>query len=105
MYYTLYSRIYGIKTVSLRLTNTYGPRQHLRGNKQGFVGIFIRQAIQGETIRIFGDGSQLRDFNYVDDVVDAFLLAIQHNELYGGVYNLGASTTIASFLKLPQILL
>lgn len=91
MYYTLYSHIYGMKTVSLRLTNTYGPRQHLRGNKQGFVGIFIRQAIRGETIRIFGDGSQLRDFNYVDDVVDAFLLALGHHELFGGVYNLGAS--------------
>jgi UDP-glucose 4-epimerase len=91
MYYTLYSRIHGLKTVSLRLTNTYGPRQHLRGNKQGFAGIFIRKAIQGEKIQIFGDGKQLRDFNYVDDVVDAFLVAADNEELNGGAYNLGAS--------------
>jgi nucleoside-diphosphate-sugar epimerase len=91
MYYTLYSQVYGMKTISLRLTNTYGPRQHLRGNKQGFVGIFIRLAILGECIRIFGDGKQLRDFNYVDDVIDALLLSIQTRELFGGVYNLGAS--------------
>jgi UDP-glucose 4-epimerase len=90
MYYTLYSRIHGLKTVSLRLTNTYGPRQHLRGDKQGFAGIFIRKALQGEKILIFGDGSQLRDFNYVDDVVDAFLLASANQALNGGVYNLGA---------------
>lgn len=91
MYYSLYSRIYGLKTVSLRLTNTYGPRQHLRGNKQGFAGIFIRKAIQGEKIQIFGDGRQLRDFNYVDDVIDAFLLATEKDTLDGGAYNLGAS--------------
>ena len=91
MYYTLYSQVYGMKCVSLRLTNTYGPRQHLNGNKQGFAGIFIRKAISGEPIQIFGDGKQLRDFNYIDDVVDAFLLATNNESLYGNVYNLGAN--------------
>lgn len=90
MYYTLYSRIYGMECVSLRLTNTYGPRQHLRGDKQGFAGIFIRKAISGEPIEIFGDGKQLRDFNYVDDVTEAFLLATGHPELSGKSFNLGA---------------
>ncbi len=90
MYYTLYAKVYGIRCVSLRLTNTYGPRQHLRGNKQGFAGIFIRRAISGEPIQIFGDGEQLRDFNYIDDVVDAFLLATDNAALYGNAYNLGA---------------
>lgn len=89
-YYTLYSQVYGMKCVSLRLTNTYGPRQHLRGNKQGFVGIFIRLAIDGKPIRVFGTGRQVRDFNYVDDVVDAFLLATDQPDLYGNVFNLGA---------------
>lgn len=89
-YYTLYSQVYSMKCISLRLTNTYGPRQHLRGNKQGFAGIFIRQAIDHENIRIFGDGKQLRDFNYIDDVVSAFLLATDNAALYGRVYNLGA---------------
>lgn len=89
-YYAVYSQVYGLRCVSLRLTNTYGPRQQLRGNKQGFVGIFVRMAIHGEKISIFGDGRQLRDFNYVDDVVDALLLATDNERLYGNVYNLGA---------------
>lgn len=88
-YYTLYAQVYNMHCVSLRLTNTFGPRQHLRGNKQGFAGIFIRKAISGEPIQIFGDGTQLRDFNYVDDVVEAFLLATDHDHLRGNVYNLG----------------
>ena len=90
MYYTLYSQIYGMNCVSLRLTNTYGPRQHVAGSSQGFVGIFLRQAISGETIRIFGDGTQLRDFNYIDDVVEAFLLAVSTPACQGQVANLGA---------------
>ena len=89
-YYTLYSKIYGMKCVSLRLTNTYGPRQHLHGEKQGFASIFIRKAIDGEEIKIFGDGEQLRDFNYIDDVVEAFLLATDNDKVYGNVYNLGS---------------
>ncbi len=89
-YYAVYSQVYGLRCVSLRLTNTYGPRQQLRGNKQGFVGIFVRMAIHGEKISIFGDGQQLRDFNYVDDVVEALLLATDNQRLYGKVYNLGS---------------
>ena len=91
MYYSLYADIYGMKCVSLRLTNTYGPRQHVSGNKQGFAGIFLRKAISGEPIQIFGEGTQLRDFNYIDDVVDAFLVAAQNPAVYGKVFNLGAS--------------
>ena len=92
MYYTLYTKIYGMKCVSLRLTNTYGPRQHLRGDKQGFAGIFIRKAISGEPIVVFGDGQQRRDFNYIDDVVEAFLAATDNEKLYGGSFNLGADS-------------
>jgi len=80
-----------MKCVSLRLTNTYGPRQHLHGEKQGFAGIFIRRAIDGQEIKIFGDGEQLRDFNYIDDVVDAFMLATDNDQVYGNVYNLGSN--------------
>ncbi len=89
-YFSVYSQVYGLRCVSLRLTNTYGPRQQLRGNNQGFLGIFVRKAIQGEKIAIFGTGEQLRDFNYVDDVVEAFVLATDNERLYGNVYNLGA---------------
>ena len=104
MYYTLYAKIYGIPCVSLRLTNTYGPRQHLCGTTQGFAGIFIRKAIDGEKIQIFGTGEQLRDFNHIDDVVDAFLLATDLEASDGGVYNLGASRncTLLDFVKILQ---
>ena len=92
MYYTLYHQVYGIPTVSLRLTNTYGPRMELRNDKKGFAGIFIRKALERETIRIFGTGEQRRDFNYVDDVVEALLLAGAAPELNGDVFNLGHPT-------------
>lgn len=90
-YHTLYHNVYGLKTVSLRLTNTYGPRQAIGLNNQGFLGIFVRLAIQGEKIKIFGTGEQLRDFNYVDDVSDALLLAGRSPAAIGKIYNLGHS--------------
>ena len=89
MYYSLYHQVYGMHTVSLRLTNTYGPRMDLRSDGKGFAGIFLRQALHGETIRLFGTGEQRRDFNYVDDVVEALLIAGQQADLAGEVFNLG----------------
>lgn len=88
-YHILYNNVYGIRAVSLRLTNTYGPRQLIKHNRQGFIGWFIRQAIEGREIQLFGDGSQKRDFTYVDDVVDAMLLAAASKETDGEVFNLG----------------
>jgi len=103
-YYTLYSKLYGIRCVSLRLTNTYGPRQQLRGNEQGFTGIFIRNALTQNRIDIFGDGTQKRDFNYIDDVVDAFILAAENANLESHIYNLGADKlyTLLDFVKILQ---
>jgi UDP-glucose 4-epimerase len=89
-YHLLYDATYGIRSVVLRLTNTFGPRQRLRGNRQGFVAVFLRQALRGETISIYGDGRQRRDFNHVDDVVDAMLLAITNDRCFGKVFNLGS---------------
>ncbi|HLM01094.1 MAG TPA: NAD-dependent epimerase/dehydratase family protein [Pyrinomonadaceae bacterium] len=89
MYHLLYQRAYGLRTVSLRLTNTYGPRQQMHHNRQGFIAWFIRQAIDGETIQLFGDGRQSRDMNYIDDVVDALLLAGLSEEAEGEIFNLG----------------
>ena len=89
MYYTLYHQVYGMRTVSLRLTNTYGPRMELGSNKKGFAGIFIRKALAGEEIKLFGDCEQKLDFNHVDDVVDALLAAGVTDKLDGEVYNLG----------------
>lgn len=89
-YHLLYDHIYGLRSAVLRLTNTYGPRQQIRNDRQGFIGIFIRQALKGETIRIFGTGEQVRDFNYIDDVIEAILLAAFTEKCYGKVLNLGA---------------
>ncbi len=89
MYYSLYRAVHGIETVSLRLTNTYGPRMDLANDQKGFAGVFIRKALKGERIQIFGTGQQRRDFNYVDDVVDALLLAGEADAGHDGVFNLG----------------
>ncbi len=88
-YYALYDRIHGIRSVSLRLTNTYGPRMDLVSDTKGFVGIFVRRALRGEAIRIYGEGDQRRDFNYVDDVVEALLAAGATDAVFGDVFNLG----------------
>jgi UDP-glucose 4-epimerase len=89
LYHILYHEVYGVRSVSLRLTNTYGPRQLIKHSRQGFIGWFIRQIVEGTEIKIYGDGNQIRDFNYVDDVVDAMLLAAASDEAYGQVFNLG----------------
>jgi nucleoside-diphosphate-sugar epimerase len=101
-YHLLYQRTYDLKSTVLRLTNTYGPHQQIRNNRQGFIGIFIRQALLGETIRVFGSGDQLRDYNYVDDVVDALLRAALTDACYGQVFNLGAPDThsVSDFVQL-----
>ena len=74
-YHIVYNNVFGVRACSLRLTNVYGPRQLIRHNRQGFIGWFIRLALEGSEIQIYGDGSQMRDFVYVDDVSDAFLRA------------------------------
>src|SRR5256885_11466410 len=72
-YHLLYHDVYGIPATSLRLTNTYGPHLLMKHGRQGFITTFIKLALNGEPIKVFGDGSQLRDFTYVDDAVEAFL--------------------------------
>ena len=88
-YHILYNNVYGIKACSLRLTNTYGPRHQMKHHRQGIINWFIRQIMDGTTVRIFGDGKQIRDTNYVDDVVEGLLLATASEKTNGEVYNLG----------------
>jgi UDP-glucose 4-epimerase len=102
-YHILYNNVYGIRAVSLRLTNTYGPRMRVKDARQTFLGIWIRRLIEGETIDIWGDGAQIRDFNYVDDVVDAMLLAAASDEANGQVFNLG-SEEITNLCDLAALL-
>ena len=72
-YHLVYNNVFGIRATGLRLTNVYGPRQLLKHNRQGFIAWFIRLALQDQEIQVFGDGSQIRDFVYVDDAADAGL--------------------------------
>ena len=88
-YHILYNNIYGIRAVSLRLTNTYGPRHQMKHHKQGIINWFIRQLIEGQTVKLYGDGKQIRDINYVDDVVEALLLVACNEKANGEVFNLG----------------
>lgn len=103
MYYSLFHQVYEIPTVSLRLTNTYGPRQDLRSRDKGFVGVFLGRALRGEELELYGTGEQRRDFNYVDDVVDALLVAATSTEVLGGVFNLGGCRAY-SLLEFAEIL-
>ena len=89
-YHILYQEVYGIASSVLRLTNTYGPRMRIKDARQTFLGIWIRNLLQGKPIQVFGDGKQRRDYNYVEDVLDALLIAATEKNAVGKVYNLGA---------------
>ena len=95
MYHLLYSDVYKIRACALRLTNTYGPGMRVKDDRQTFLGVWIRQLLEGRPIQIFGDGSQRRDFNFVDDVVEAFLLAAAGDAANGQVFNLGHTEHIS----------
>jgi UDP-glucose 4-epimerase len=94
-YHLLYNNVFNVRACSLRLTNVYGPRQLIKHNRQGFIGWFIRLALEGAEIQIFGDGSQMRDFVYVDDAADAFLRAGASDACNGHVFNVGGAEPIS----------
>lgn len=87
-YHLLYSQVHGIRSTVLRLTNTVGPRMRVKDARQTFVGVWIRDVLQGKPIEVWG-GDQRRDFTYVDDAVEALLLAAAKPEAVGAVFNLG----------------
>ena len=93
-YHLLYNNVYGIRACALRLTNTYGPGMRVKDARQTFLGIWVRNLIEGKPVLIFGDGEQLRDFNYVDDVIDALLIAAESEKTNGEVFNLGSPEVI-----------
>jgi UDP-glucose 4-epimerase len=94
-YHLVYNNVFGVRGCALRLTNIYGPRQLLRHNRQGFIGWFIRLALEDREIQVFGDGSQVRDFVYVDDASEAFLLAGATDAVNGEVFNVGGDEHFA----------
>jgi UDP-glucose 4-epimerase len=103
-YHMLYGQLYGLRTTSLRLTNTYGPGQLMRHGRQAFVAWLIRRALDGEQIELFGDGRQMRDFTYVDDVVEALLGVAHRPEADGEVFNLSGERPY-SLREFAEILL
>jgi UDP-glucose 4-epimerase len=88
----VYNEHFGIRAVNLRLTNIYGPRAQMRHSQYGVANWFVRLALDGETISIFGDGSIKRDFLYVDDCVDALVECARRPEAHGRVFNVGCAT-------------
>jgi UDP-glucose 4-epimerase len=93
-YHILYNNVYGIRTCALRLTNTYGPRMRVKDARQTFLGIWIKLLVEGKPFEVWG-GEQLRDFTYVDDVVQAFLLAAASEKSNGMSFNLGGCEVIS----------
>lgn len=102
-YHKIYHRNYGIKSCILRLTNTIGPRMRIRDARQTFVGIWIRQLLEHKPIEVWG-GEQLRDFNDVEDVVDALILSAQEPDCIGETFNLGSEEKI-SLIDLAKLMI
>ncbi|MBV5330036.1 MAG: NAD-dependent epimerase/dehydratase family protein [Chlorobium sp.] len=102
-YHVLYNNVHGIRSCALRLTNTYGPRMRIKDARQTFVGIWVRLLLEGRPFEVW-EGHQLRDFNYVDDCVDALLLATEREEVNGQIYNLGDHSPV-SLQELADLLI
>lgn len=94
-YHRIYSEVHGLRTVRLRLTNTYGPRQSLEAGSQGVIPTFIHLGLRGETLRVFGDGAQRRDVTHVEDVTNAILATAALAEAHGQVFNLGSDRPVS----------
>ena len=93
-YHMLYNNVYGIRACALRLTNTYGPRMRVKDARQTFVGLWIRLVLEGKSFEVWG-GEQLRDFTYVDDAVEALLLAALDDKANGHAFNLGGEGAVS----------
>jgi UDP-glucose 4-epimerase len=102
-FHLLYSRVHGIAATALRLTNTIGPRMRIKDARQTFVGVWIRRLLEGQPIEVWG-GTQLRDFTYVDDAVEAFLLAAANDAAIGEVFNLGGPPPV-TLQRLAELLI
>jgi UDP-glucose 4-epimerase len=101
-YHLLYSRVHSLRATALRLTNTIGPRMRVKDSRQTFVGVWIRQLLEGSPIEVWG-GKQLRDFTDVEDAVDAFLLAAAEPDAGGEAYNVGGMEVV-DLLSLAKLI-
>lgn len=92
-YLLMYYKDFGIPCSILRLTNPYGPRQQVKHSKYSLVGWFIRQAMEDKVIKIYGEGLQLRDYIFVDDIVDAMIKCGETEKAIGEIINIGTGTS------------
>lgn len=90
-YHIIYHKVHKINSTILRLTNTYGPRMRIKDARQTFLGVWVKNLLDNTPIPIYGSGSQIRDYNYVDDVVDALLVAALFDNQAGTIFNIGHS--------------
>ena len=97
----LYNDKHNVATSVLRLTNIYGPRAQMLHSRYGVVNWFVRVALDNGTIKVFGSGDIKRDFLYVDDAVEAILLAAVRDEAIGEVFNVGVDKP-SNFLELAE---
>ncbi len=93
-YHRLYQDAYGLNTVSLRLSNPYGPRQQMKHSEWGILNWFVRLALDSQPLTVFGSGVQKRDYIYVDDIAEGFLVAATADHIRSSVYNLGSGMGI-----------
>jgi UDP-glucose 4-epimerase len=93
-YHILYNNVFGITGCALRLTNTYGPRMRVKDTRQTFLGVWIRLLVEGRPFEVW-EGAQFRDFTYVDDAVEALLLAAACDQANGRTLNLGGDCVIS----------
>lgn len=99
----VYQESYGIRSICLRITNTFGPRHQMKHNQYGVANWFLRQALDGGAITVMGDGSIQRDYLYIDDLVQALLIAAQTDAAYGETINIGRGQP-TTFLELAQLI-
>jgi len=102
--YNFYHEMHGIPTVAFRIANPYGPRSQMKHSKYSMINWFIRQAMEGKTITIFGDGTQVRDYIFVEDLADAFIFAAFTPACHGETFNVGSGVG-TSFRDMVKIVL
>jgi len=103
-YLRIYSRLYGLKAVTVRLTNPYGPFQRPEQNRYGIVNWFVHQALKDQALTVYGDGQQLRDYVYIDDAVEAMLMAGTNPACDNLAINVGAGRP-TSFVEMAELVI
>ena len=96
-----YHNLHGIKSMCLRITNTYGPRHQMQHDEYGVFNWFIRKAMDNEVIPVFGNGQILRDYLYIDDLIEGMLMTAVCDKAYGEVFNIGSGTAL-NFIDLAK---